>query len=208
MAILRTLKVSVSMIRYLYRWVMSATTQQKTKYTYQDYLLFPNDGKRYELIEGDRYVTPAPRTKHQRICTNLVTFLNEYVRRQERGVVFCPPTDVVLSQMDVVQPDLLFISRERTSIITKENIQGAPNLVVEILSESTRRTDEIIKRKLYEKHGVPEYWIIDPEIDTIKVFRLAKKTYAPAIELTLEAQDLLTSPLFPGWELALQKLFQ
>ena len=185
---------------------MSATTPQ-TKFTYQDYLLFPNDGKRYELIAGDRYVTPAPRTKHQRICTNLVSFLNEYVRSEHKGEVYCPPTDVVLSKMDVVQPDLLFISQARASIITKDNIQGAPDLVVEILSESTRRTDEIIKRKLYEKHRITEYWIIDPEIETIKVYRLADQTYSKAIELTLEAKDRLTSPLFPKWELPLKELF-
>jgi Uma2 family endonuclease len=186
---------------------MSATTHQ-TKFTYQDYLLFPNDGKRYELIEGERFVTPAPKTKHQRICINLATSLNEYVRRQNRGEVYCAPTDVVLSNMDVVQPDLLFISRKRNSIITKENIQGAPDLIVEILSESTRRTDEITKRKLYEKHGVTEYWIIDPEIDKIKVYRLAEKAYSQAIELTLEAKNRLSSSLFPDWELPLQKLFQ
>ena len=185
---------------------MSATTPQ-TKFTYQDYLLFPNDGKRYELIEGERYVTPAPRTKHQKICTTLVTFLNEYARKGNKGEVYCPPTDVVLSKMDVVQPDLLFVSQARISIVTKENIQGAPDLMVEILSDSTRRTDEIIKRKLYEKQGVAEYWIIDPEIDTIKVYRLADQTYSQAIELTLEGEDRLTSPLFPGWELPLQELF-
>ena len=185
---------------------MSATTHQ-TKFTYQDYLLFPNDEKRYELIAGDRYVTSAPRTKHQSICTNLVTFLNQYVRKQDRGEVFCPPTDVVLSQMDVVQPDLLFVSHDRASIITNENMRGAPDLVVEILSESTRRTDEIIKRKLYEKHGVAEYWIIDPEVDTVKVYRLVDKAYTQPIELTLEAQDRVTSPLLPGWELPLRELF-
>ena len=208
MAILRTRKVSVSMIRYLYRWAMSATTQQKTKYTYQDYLLFPNDGKRYELVEGERYVTPSPRTKHQKISGNLYGQLFEFVKRNKSGILLSAPTDVVFSDMDVVQPDLLFVSCGRESIITEDNILGAPDLVVEILSESTRRTDEIIKRKLYEKHGVTEYWIIDPEIDTMKVFRLADKAYSQAIQLSLEAQDLLTSPLFPGWELPLQELFQ
>ncbi len=185
---------------------MSATTPQ-TKFTYQDYLLFPNDGKRYELIEGDRYVTPSPRTKHQKISGNLYGLLFEFVRQNKSGILLSAPTDVVFSDMDVVQPDLLFVSRGRESIITDDNIQGAPDLVVEILSESTRRTDEIIKRKLYQKHGVAEYWIIDPEVDTIKIYRLAVKTYPQAIELTLEGEDRLTSPLFPGWELPLQELF-
>jgi Uma2 family endonuclease len=123
-------------------------------------------------------------------------------------MLFSAPTDVVLSEIDIVQPDLLFVSRARTSIITEKNIQGAPDLVVEILSESTRRTDEIIKRKLYEHHGVHEYWIIDPEVETIKIYRTTGQGFQQSIELTVEAHDRLTSPLFPEWELPLQDLFQ
>jgi len=186
---------------------MSTTTHQ-TKFTYQDYLLFPNDGKRYELIAGDRYVTPAPRTRHQKISSNLQGFLFDFVKKNNGGIVLTAPTDVVFSDMDVVQPDLLFVSRGRASIITEDNIQGAPDLVVEILSESTRRTDEIIKLKLYEMNGIAEYWIIDPEVDTVKVYRLVDQAYTQAIKLTLEAQDRVTSPLFPGWELPLKELFQ
>lgn len=186
---------------------MSTTTPQ-SKFTYQDYLLFPNDGKRYELIAGDRYVTPAPRTKHQRISGNLYGLLFEFVKKNKSGILLSAPTDVVLSELDVVQPDLLFVSRARASIITEDNIQGAPDLVVEILSESTRRTDEIIKRKLYQQHGVQEYWIIDPDLDTVKVYRMVNQAYTRAIELTLEAQDRVTNPLFPGWELPLKELFQ
>lgn len=185
---------------------MSAPTQQ-TKFTYQDYLLFPNDGKRYELIEGERYVTPAPKTRHQMISTNLQGYLFDYVQKNKIGIIFVAPTDVVFSDTDVVQPDLLFVSSSRTAIITEDNVQGAPDLVVEILSESTRRTDEIIKRKLYEKQGVQEYWIIDPEIDSVKIYRLVDKAYTQGIELSLEGQGRLTSPLFPEWELPLQELF-
>jgi len=121
------------------------TTTRTAKFTYDEYLLFPNDGKRYELIEGDRFVTPAPRTKHQRILTTLVTFLNLYVQKTHLGEIFCAPTDVVLSDIDVVQPDLLFVSQARASIITEKNIQDAPDLVVEIVSDSTRRPDEQTK---------------------------------------------------------------
>ena len=149
----------------------------------------------------------APRIRHQKISTNLQGFLFDFVKKNNNGLVLSAPTDVVFSDMDVVQPDLLFVSRDRASIITEDNIQGAPDLVVEILSESTRRTDEIIKRKLYEKHGVREYWIIDPEIDTVKVYQMVDHTYTQALELTLEAQDRVTSPMFPGWELPLKKLF-
>ena len=121
--------------------------------------------------------------------------------------MFCPPTDVLLSEWDVVQPDFLFVSQDQTSIITADNIQGAPALVVEILSESTRGTDEILKLQLYEKHGVQEYWIIDPELHTVQVYRMSDQTYSRAIELTLEAQDRLTSLMFPGWVLPLNELF-
>lgn len=184
------------------------TTTHLAKFTYDDYLLFPNDGKRYELIEGDRFVTPAPGTKHQRISSNLHGFLFETIQKTQNGMLFSAPTDVVLSEIDIVQPDLLFVSRARTSIITEKNIQGAPDLVVEILSESTRRTDEIIKRKLYAHHGVYEYWIIDPEVETIKIYRTTGQGFQQPIELTVEAHDRLTSPLFPKWELPLQDLFQ
>ena len=185
---------------------MSTTTHQP-KFTYQDYLLFPDDGKRYELIAGDKYVTPAPRTRHQKISSNLQGILFDFVKKHNIGIVLSAPTDVVFSEMDVVQPDLLLVSRGRESIITENNIQGAPDLVVEILSESTRRTDEHIKRKLYEQHGVREYWIIDPDVDTCKIYRMVNNTYKPAIVLTLEAQDRVTTPMLPGWELPLQELF-
>lgn len=186
---------------------MSITTPT-AKFTYDDYLLFPNDGKRYELIEGDRFVTPAPRTKHQRISSNLHGLLFDTIRKTQNGMLFSAPTDVVLSDIDIVQPDLLFVSRARTSIVTEKHIQGAPDLVVEILSESTRRTDEIVKRKLYELHGVHEYWIIDPEVETIKMYRTTEQGFQQPIELTVEAHDRLTSPLFPEWELPLQDVFQ
>ena len=140
-----------------------------TKFTYEDYLLFPEDGRRHELIAGDHYVTPSPRTKHQKVSGSLLVSLGTHLQKSKGGQVLAAPMDVVLSDLDVVQPDLLFISQARSSILTEKNIQGAPDLLVEILSDSTRKTDEIIKRKLYEQHRVSEYWIIDPELETVKV---------------------------------------
>ena len=108
-----------------------------------------------------------------------------------------------------MQPDLLFISKDRASILTEKNIQGAPDLLVEILSTSTRKTDEIIKRKLYEQHRVSEYWIIDPELETVKVYRFsAANTYERVEELSLEANNTLTTPLLPNWQLPLTQLFE
>lgn len=180
-----------------------------TQFTYEDYLLFPEDGRRHELIDGEHYVTPAPRTIHQRISFSLSGCLYTYLQQSKRGSVFTAPTDVVLSDVDVVQPDLLYVCAARSSIITPNNIQGSPDLVVEILSETSRKTDEIIKRKLYERFHVPEYWIIDPELETVKVYRFsAANTYERVEELSLEAHNTLTTPLLPNWQLPLKQLFE
>ena len=116
--------------------------------------------------------------------------------------------DVVFSDLDVVQPDLLFISNQKSSIITEKNIQGAPDLLVEILSDSSRKTDEIIKRKIYERYQVGEYWIIDPELETIKIYRMTNQVYARTAELSIETNDSLTTTLFPNWTLPLSALFE
>ncbi|MCZ6802229.1 MAG: Uma2 family endonuclease [Nitrospirae bacterium] len=178
-----------------------------TKFTYEDYLLFPADGKRHELIDGEHFVTPAPITKHQRISGNLFLSLGTYIQKTTWGQLFTAPTDVVLSDLDVVQPDLVFLSAARASFVTEKNIQGSPDLVVEILSESSRKTDEIIKRKLYERHQIQEYWIIDPELETVKVYQLFAQGYSRTAELSIENSETLTSPLFPDWHLPLRALF-
>lgn len=180
----------------------------KAKFTYEDYLLFPDDGKRHEIIDGDHYVTPSPSTKHQKISGNLLYFLKDHLRRTKAGRVFNAPMDVVLSDLDVVQPDLLFISSGRSSIITEKNIHGNPDLVVEILSENTRKTDEIIKRKLYERHSIPEYWIVDPELETVKVYRMTDQGYTRAAELSLESNDTITTPLLPDLRISLSEIFE
>ena len=177
------------------------------KLTYEDYLLLPEDGKRHELIDGDHYVTPSPLTKHQRISGNLFVALHSFLKTHRLGVVFAAPTDVVLSDVDVVVPDLLLVSSARKSIITEANIHGAPDLVVEILSDGTRKTDEIIKRKRYEHFGVQEYWIVDPALETVKVYRMTDKGYVRATELSVEANESLTTPLLPTLSLPLADIF-
>jgi Uma2 family endonuclease len=179
------------------------------KLTYDDFLLFPDDGKRHELIDGEHYVTPSPYKKHQTIVWNLNGLLYIYLQDHPVGKAFGAPLDVVFSHFDVVEPDLLFVSAERAgSVLTEKNIQGAPDLVVEIGSSATRKPDETIKRRLYERFGVVEYWVIDPELDAIKVYRRVGDRYERAAELTLEASDTLTSPLLPGLELPLSKIFE
>lgn len=184
-----------------------STTPADLKFTYEDFLLFADDGKRHELIDGDHCMTPAPSTRHQRISGRLLTTLQNFLDRQRLGEVFAAPCDVVFSEVDIVEPDILFVSQSRQSIITERNIQGPPDLIVEILSASTRKHDEIIKRKLYERSAVQEYWIIDPELDQIKVYRLVDGRYIRPLLFARELNEMLTSPLFPDLEISLESLF-
>ena len=179
------------------------------KLTCEDLLLFPDDGKRHELIDGVHYVTPSPNTKHQAIVWNLILFIGNYLHEHPVGRAFSSPLDVVFSEFDVVVPDLLFVSRPRQDeILTKQHVRGAPDLVVEVGSPGTRKRDETIKRRLYERFGVSEYWVIDPELDTIKVYRRVDERYVRVAELSLENGDVLTTPLLPGLEMPLLRIFQ
>ncbi len=145
-----------------------ATPSQAIKLTYEDYCNTPDD-ERYELLDGDLFMTPAPRVSHQKAVIKLGARLYYFVEERELGVVLSSPCDVVLSDTDVVQPDLLFVSNERAHIMTEENFQGAPDLVVEVLSPSTADRDLTVKRALYAKHGVKEYWIVDTDARTVTV---------------------------------------
>jgi len=176
--------------------------------TYEDYLQFPDDGKRHEIIDGDHYMTPAPKTKHQRISGNLATAMISFSKQHKLGLVLTAPCDVILSDENVVQPDLLFVSTARAAIVTEDNIQGAPDLIVEILSESSRKKDEVTKRKLYERFGVREYWIVDPELEIVKIFKLTQHGYGRASELSKETNDVLTTELLSGFDCAVSEIFE
>ena len=179
------------------------------KLTYDDFVLFPDDGKRHELIDGEHYVTPSPNDKHQTVLANLLLLIGPWVRAHAVGKVWLAPFDVVLSSSDVVEPDLLYLSNERRAeIATEANVQGPPELVVEIGSPSTRRRDETIKRTLYERSGVSEYWVVDPELDVVRVYRRDGERFARPHELSTEAGDVLTTPLLPGLELPLTDIFR
>jgi Uma2 family endonuclease len=179
------------------------------KLTYEDYLYFPDDGKRHELIDGEHYVTPAPNLKHQTSVGKLHFWLIGFVSPRKLGQVWVAPVDVLLSDHDVVQPDLVFLSKDRMDLAADgANVKGAPDLVVEILSPATRRKDAITKRHLYEKYGVTEYWLVDPELETVEVYRLTNGRYRREAELSAERGDILTSSLFPGLEIALTEIFE
>jgi Uma2 family endonuclease len=178
-----------------------------SKLTYEDYVLFPDDGRRHEIVEGDHTMTPAPKTKHQRVSFNLALAIGSFVKQRNLGLVFAAPCDVILSDENVVQPDLLFVTQKRSEIVTEDNIRGAPDLIVEIVSETTRKRDEQTKRKLYERYGVREYWIVDPELETVRVFRRKEQVYAPPVEFTRGKTATLSTDLLPEFRLSLSELF-
>lgn len=182
---------------------------RNTRLTYDDFVLFPDDGLRHEIIDGEHYVTPSPNTRHQELVGRLHVELAFYLRRHpDLGRVFLAPFDVVMTRWDVVEPDLLVVTHDQREIVTTKNVQGAPALVIEILSSGTRRVDEDVKRELFARAGVREYWLIDPDADTVRVWRRQDDGSFPEI-MILEgrADDALTTPLFPGLSIALREFF-
>ena len=179
------------------------------KLTYDDFVHFPDDGKRHELIDGEHYVTPSPNTKHQRILAHLFLLIGSWLEKHRFGEAFLSPFDVVFTQFDVVEPDLLYMSNERAALIlTDLNVQGVPELVIEIASPSTRKRDALLKRALYERTGVSEYWIVEPKGERIRVYRGEGANFNAPIDLTREAGDVLTTPLLPGLDLPLARIFR
>jgi Uma2 family endonuclease len=178
------------------------------KLTYDDFLLFPDDGQRHELIDGEHYVTSSPNTKHQRVSGNIHFLIREWLETHPIGRVFYAPFDVVFSNFDVVEPDLLYLSNERMAdVVTPQHVRGAPNLVIEIGSPGTRKRDETIKRGLYERSGVDEYWIVDSETDVVRVYGREGHAFGRVAELSRESTDVLTTPLLPGLHLPLTRIF-
>jgi Uma2 family endonuclease len=179
--------------------------------TYQDLLRLPDDLLRHELIDGEHYMTPAPSRKHQRAAGNLYLILGMYLREHPLGRVYFAPLDVLFSDFDVVEPDLLYVSREREERQgTERYLAGAPDLVIEVLSPSTRRVDEGAKFRLYERYGVPEYWVIDPISETVRIYRLVNGTLQLHDETSRGkgiSVPVFTTPLFPGLEITLEDIF-
>lgn len=135
---------------------------QKKRYTYADSLEFPDDGNRYEILEGELAVTPSPTPGHQSASGRLHLLLNDWIRRKARGRVYYAPLDVILADDTLVQPDLFWIAPDRIATVTPKGIVAAPDLVIEILSRSTALRDRNTKARIYFRHGVREYWLVDP----------------------------------------------
>jgi len=185
------------------------TASPGVKLTYDDFVLFPDDGQRHELIDGEHCVTPSPNLKHQKVSLNLTLLIGNWLESHPIGQLFYAPFDVVFSRFDIVEPDLLYLSNERAAeALTPANVQGVPELVIEIGSPSTRTRDETLKRRLYERTGVSEYWVVDPELDGVRVYRRDAGDFARAVELTAEAGDVLTTLLLPGLDLPLARIFR
>lgn len=174
--------------------------------TVEEYKLLPETGRRYQLIEGDLYMAPAPNRYHQRISREVEYLLMRYLEDHPIGELYYAPFDVYLSNVDVFQPDILFVSNQNLLILTEAGAEGAPDLVIEILSPKTRDLDLEQKRRVYAREGVQELWIFDPQSQSATVYRFEENPSSPV--LTTTAADKLTSPIFPGLEIDLQRVFK
>jgi Uma2 family endonuclease len=186
------------------------TTRHDTRLTYEDFVRFPDDGLRHEVIDGEHYVTPSPNLRHQDLALRLaVSIFNHVEDRPGRGRVFMAPFDVVFSFHDIVEPDVIFVAPDQLDILTAQNIKGTPAMVIEILSPSTRKRDQQIKRQLYDRTGVREYWLVDPDTNAVTIHRRNPDGTFPAIAVfTADRQQTIETPLLPEWSLDLARLFR
>jgi Uma2 family endonuclease len=182
------------------------TSKRLEVFTYEDYLQLPDNGKRYEIIDGELYMSPAPTTGHQRVVGNFFGTIWHFLQQNPLGEVFAAPADVIFSEINVFQPDVVFLSKQKLDILTRENIQGAPDLVIEVLSPGTENRDRTIKLKAYSKFGVQEYWMANEKKEAAEVWR--RKGQKLGFHALLDSTQTLTTPLLPGLEIALEKIFK
>ncbi len=182
---------------------MSSEAGAKTKLTYREYVLFPNDGRRHEIIDGDHYVNPAPGTYHQTLSRRIQFQIYQQLELAGQGQIFDAPTDVQLTESDIVQPDLVVVLEANRLAITPAKIKGIPDLVVEILSPGNPDYDRELKKQMYQRTGVPEYWIVDPEEHVIEQYVLAGKEY----ELRDRHAKAIVPTTLPGVEVDLSKVW-
>jgi len=165
----------------------------------------PNDGKRREIVDGELLVTPSPNLRHQRISRHVEFALLEYLKDHPIGELLYAPIDVILSDFDVLQPDLVFVLNEHRGVL-KDWVRGAPDLVVEILSSTTAANDRGPKMKTYARFGVPECWLVDPDQRAVEIYRLVRGGYR--LYRRFRGQETLSSPLLPDFALAVGPIFQ
>ncbi|HXH83531.1 MAG TPA: Uma2 family endonuclease [Candidatus Tectomicrobia bacterium] len=168
----------------------------KTALTYRDYAALPDDGRRYEIHDGELSVTPAPTTEHQIVSRRLFLVLHRWLETHPGGELFYAPLDVILADTAIVQPDLVYVGPDRRARISERGIEGAPTLAVEILSPSTRSVDRVTKPGLYARHGVPFFWLVDPAERTVEAFFLEAGSYPLAVRAA--GPGPIDLPPFPG----------
>jgi len=186
--------------------IAPSTATVTDPWTYERYLRETAEGEYFTIIAGERFMSPSPTVFHQHILLNLGMVLQTWVRQSRIGKLGLAPLDVVLGDDEVVQPDLIFVLNEHLDRLTRKNVHGAPDLVIEILSPGSTRLDRVKKRELYARHGVPEYWIVSPGERTVEVLRLQDKQYELAG--LYEEDDTLQSPLLPGFTCSVKDIFE
>ena len=175
------------------------------KMTYTDFCLLPVDGNQHELFDGDLVVTRSPNVRHQRVVVRLCSQLLNYVEAHSLGLLLIAPLDTIFDSYTVLQPDILFVSRERVPVVVQERIEGAPDLTVEILSPNTVERDRRRKLAVYSLFGVREYWIVDPEAQRIELY--VREGGALRLARTFSSGAVVESPLFPGLALPVASVF-
>jgi Uma2 family endonuclease len=181
----------------------------RVKLTYDDFLLFPDDGKRHELIDGEHYVTPSPNMKHQAISGNLFFMIRSWLEQHSVGRIFYAPFDVVFTNFDVVEPDLLYMSHDRAAqVLTPKHVTGRRRSLSRSVHQARESGTKLIKRRLYERSAVSEYWVIDPDLELVRVYSNQDGQFGRARELSAEPGDVLTTPHLDGLELPLRRIFE
>lgn len=164
------------------------------RWTYDDLLAMPEDNVIREIFDGELFVSPSPFLKHERAVRRLVVAIDNYLTKNPIGEVFVAPFDIVFAIDNVCEPDVFFVSNERSSILTPKHVRGVPDFVIEVISEFNRRNDEVRKMEIYDRFGVDEYWIADPDVGSIRIYRRKKK----ALALVAVTSDVATTPILPG----------
>lgn len=182
---------------------MIVARRVRPRKTIDDFMALP-EGIRAELIDGELFMSPAPKSLHQRVVGRLFHLLYERVGTKALGEVFVAPLDVHLPSGDIVQPDILFVAKSNQGII-QDWIRGAPDLVIEVLSTEGAERDRLVKRDLYAQNGIREYWIVDPASQTLEVFSPAGNCYEP--NGYFDRDDIIVSPLLPEFRISLSDLF-
>ena len=183
---------------------MATVIEKNKKYTYEDYVN-TSDDRRHELIEGELLMAPSPVPRHQMICGKLEFILRKFITENNLGELLFAPCDVYLDEENVVQPDIMFISKDRLNIIGEKNIQGAPCITIEIISENSAYRDMVQKKRLYAKFGVKEYWIVIPEEESIEIYVLENNMYQ--LTKLYRKNDTLESASLKGLEIELKGIF-